>query len=606
MRACAWIVVMALCATLHGAPVQEKDALAAEKTAGKRPAKTLTELVAELGSRRYNQREMAEEKLRLAGEAARPALEAALKSKKSSPDIRGRAKTILADLDLGITPKWQPEAVIIVRHYDALSAKARRESLPKLAKLNKDLAVPFLLNRIRKGKAAEQRSALDALQTQIINPKDNTPEAKKLVLRTVEAVEANIKEPPTPGEVEARAWARMAFGNMSGALDLYGKLEAESPLRTTIIETGITQMVSGIAALEYAKVVTLAQELQPIVPDEGRILYLQAEALTGLGKGGDADALCAKALTLKPEDGKAHLRTAQLLHKMGLRSKAEGEYRLAIAPKSLENVQPLTQLGLMYRRCGLWKKATAAFTQARELIPEGRQRTKYDNVLKEIAELAEEYEEPKVQTLPNRPTADSLDFEVVVKAKKGEEEELKKAVSSCSSVALLKVRDPKTRVLDKPEAILTYNPAKQELLVRVGQGSAKVPGVHLRAEKPILGVQCGDMFYAYSVDVATGEMKQVKRFEMDYIVTLKPRGLWLEVKEAELTLGQMDHAWGDLQKGVEVDTMRPMMRVTVEGTRKDGRYLKEQFMKRMPKMELPRERLKTPAAYLSGEHNHAA
>ena len=73
---------------------------------------TPAELVKQLGDKQYAAREEASKRLKALGEAARPALEAGLKS--PSPEVVSRAKKILAEFDRGILPDTPKETLKLI------------------------------------------------------------------------------------------------------------------------------------------------------------------------------------------------------------------------------------------------------------------------------------------------------------------------------------------------------------------------------------------------------------------------------------------------------------------------------------------------------------
>jgi hypothetical protein len=108
--------------------------------------------VRDLGHAEYRVREQAEAVLRQTGAAAIPFLESVENS--PDPEIRERARRILADIRLGVTPAWPEEWVTQARQYSAIPADQRPAFLRQVAERLRSDGVPFLISRALTGEPA--------------------------------------------------------------------------------------------------------------------------------------------------------------------------------------------------------------------------------------------------------------------------------------------------------------------------------------------------------------------------------------------------------------------------------------------------------------------
>jgi tetratricopeptide (TPR) repeat protein len=119
------------------------------------PSRTPEQLVADLGSPSFSKREKASEALWKLGEAARPALEAALKSDKE--EVVRRAKQILEKFDSGNLPDISPESKTMIDRFRSSTGRARIESIRPFCHVD---AGPTLLRRLMQKEFKEQDEVL--------------------------------------------------------------------------------------------------------------------------------------------------------------------------------------------------------------------------------------------------------------------------------------------------------------------------------------------------------------------------------------------------------------------------------------------------------------
>jgi tetratricopeptide (TPR) repeat protein len=239
-------------------------------------------LVRDLGAGDYATRERASVALRQLGAAALPALEQVEHS--ADPEVRERAREILADLRLGITPDWPEELATLARGYRQLDAAARPDVLQRLAKELKLQAVPFLLA----ARAGTERDTVDRL------------------LRDM--AEAGIQE-------MRRALKRNEPAAVLKLAEQYRPLGVTDP-RLLYLEAEGLETAGQKAAAEACR-----QRAANCAPDREEPHYLAAEMLQELRRDQLAAAEWNQILKIPPDgdvyDINAYLRLADLKSKVG-------------------------------------------------------------------------------------------------------------------------------------------------------------------------------------------------------------------------------------------------------------------------------------------------
>lgn len=239
-------------------------------------------LVRDIGADDYATRERATAALCRLGAAALPALEQVENS--PDPEVRVRARSILADLRLGITPDWPDELATLARGYRHLDGAARTEALQRLAGTLKLQAVPFLLAT----RVGTERDTVDRL------------------LR--EMAEAGIQE-------MRRALKRNEPAALFKLAEQYRSLGVTDP-RLLYLEAEGLEAAGQKAAAEACR-----QRATTCAPDREEPHYLAAEMLQELRRDQLAAAEWNQILKIPPDgdvyDINAYLRLADLKSKVG-------------------------------------------------------------------------------------------------------------------------------------------------------------------------------------------------------------------------------------------------------------------------------------------------
>lgn len=245
-------------------------------------APTPEALVRDLGAGDYATRERASAALRQLGMAALPSLEQVEHS--ADPEVRERAREILVDLRLGLTPDWPAEMAALVRGYRQLDAAARPDVLQRVAKELKLQAVPFLLG----ARAGAEQEAVDRLLRELVNTG---------VQKMRRALKRN-----EPAEVRKLA-------------EQYRPLAAIDP-RLSYLEAEALAVTGQFAAADACRQRALAA-----APDREEPHYLAAEMLQELRRDPLAIIEWNQVLKIPPVDDvydiNAYLRLADLKNKTG-------------------------------------------------------------------------------------------------------------------------------------------------------------------------------------------------------------------------------------------------------------------------------------------------
>ncbi|MBL7222446.1 MAG: hypothetical protein ISS72_01205 [Candidatus Brocadiae bacterium] len=325
--------------------------------------KIIAGLVDDLGAERYDVRERASMALRRVGLPALAALEKAAES--DDPEIRVRARQILGDVRLGISPDWPAEIALLVRHYERLNDGERHQALQRLTAAVGDKAVPFLVLRLGKGSSREANTALQHLYGL------NKEAAWKQVIRL-------LPEPETDGETRALAWARAQSGQAIEALELLARSEIKDTTHNKAIEAGVEKIRLLLVAHDadgLKQAATLAERFARVAPTDARFLYLRAEALAALDKDAAA-ALRKQALALNPDAEAPHYTAGEMLGKLGRRRLAAAEWQriLDIDPKDgVYDINACLRLSSIHAATGRFESAAQYLEKAFELYTKAKQ-----------------------------------------------------------------------------------------------------------------------------------------------------------------------------------------------------------------------------------------
>jgi hypothetical protein len=156
-------VCLAVLAATAAPPAEPAPASAGTITITVSADRLVALLIRDLGAERFQTREQATATLRRIGPAAQAALEKV--AADPDPEVRVRARRILEDLRLGITPDWPAEVAVLARRCDQMDNPGECEqSVNRVAQTMGERAVTFLIQRILADDGGGAQQAEYALQ----------------------------------------------------------------------------------------------------------------------------------------------------------------------------------------------------------------------------------------------------------------------------------------------------------------------------------------------------------------------------------------------------------------------------------------------------------
>jgi len=534
-------------------------------------------LVADLSAERYDTREQATESLRRIGRPALEALERAAES--DDPEVRSRAREVLEDVRLGITPDWPSEMILLARHYDQLPDNERQQALYRMGQMLGARAVPFLVQRLASENPSEARAAVAGLQ----NIRDD--EAAREVI-------ALIPEPKTVFQTQALAWARARTGAPAEALRLLVAGAPDDSLRNQAIEAGVKSTLAMLRDHQYEEAAKSAGEMAKAAADEARLAYLEAEAHMALDKPDVAKALREKALAMNPNDEARHAAPARLLEELGRRRLAAMEWEtvLRIPPAgSVYDVNANLSLASLYEASGLFDQAAKAMQTALDQYVKARVAGQgmaivggtEDGLKMQILRLTR-----KAAQFPAGPDAaveDDIEenelcvnIAVSIKVKDGQADDLRRQLATATASLTMDLQPEGLRLFEDVPITLRYDPAKKELVALLsGSPCGKPVTLDLAAagKEARLAISSLDRGYLFDVNTSTGEMKEIARYEKDYVITFKPGVRLLALTNAVVKINGKRYGWDEMQNGITFDYLPRELDVTVEGTTPAGRQI---------------------------------
>jgi len=514
-------------------------------------------LVADLGDERYQVRERATTVLRTIGLPARPFLEAAARS--DDPEIRVRARDILRDVDLGVTPEWPAELVLLARHFDQQPRHIRYESLRQIASLGAP-AVPFLLLRLRKDDQGDADYALNFIKTM----KD--PRVPDIIMTLV-------KEPNNDRLAQILAWA---ISQRDSATDQFADLlERRLPgdLAKKVADPA-TEKLAAVLKDKPRAAAAAAEAAAKAHPDDIRPLYIQALAFLALGQPEKAADIRQRALAAHPQSARAHFLAAWMLTDLGRYRFAVPEWRkvIDITPAtSVLNAIANVALHRIYSENGLYELAAdhlakavenAAQTAGQNPLPKAM----VQGVHAEIGRLrnyAARYPQQNV-VVEDRIPEEEVGVDVAIEAQDGSTDELRAALSTASLHLQLVAGSPPLRLPDATSLSFRYDRKKKALDVLL-RGKPACEPVPFRppGDKARFAVHCADASYLFRIR-PDGACEQLARYTKNYRLrlTLGPR---LRICTSyRLSLSGRTYDWDKAKEGIVLDILPERLRLTID------------------------------------------
>jgi len=431
-------------------------------------ARVVESLVADLGHELYQVRERATATLRRIGYAARQPLETAARS--DDPEVRVRARDILRDISLGVTPEWPAELVLLARHFDQQPRHMRYDALRRIAAIGLP-AVPFLVSRLAKGDSNDANYALNLIQSM------TDPHVPELIT-------ALIENPDNDYLAQALAWARARRGDSVSALVAIVEKHLPPELLKKAADPAIAQLVAKVKTnpREAAQAAAAAFAAHP---DDIRPLYLQALALLALDQPEKAAEPRQQALKSLPGKPEPHYLAARMLTELGRYRFAVPEWQKIIdAPPEDSALDVAAHLALhrIYSENGLYEVAADHLGKAVEKVAKlDPQKPIPQTIVQSIhAELSRlrslgaKYPQEGI-VVEDRIPEKEVGLEVAIEAQDGTTDELRAALATASLHLEIKAGVPPMRLLDVASVSFRYDRQKKALDILLGGKPACEP-----------------------------------------------------------------------------------------------------------------------------------
>jgi len=529
-----------------------------------------------LGAEKHVDRVAASAALTRIGAVARPALEKA--ALYDDPEVRLRARAILASLPRTIGGAAWPETSRKARvEYERKTPTERLQMLNSIFNLGEtgELA-PFLLSLLR-GPDKEAQAALNALTRVPSAP------AGQMALKLLAA-------PQNDSERRARAWALARVGAHLESYRLLVGLKvaiAPAPQADAAVASVRKHLRGGQRVKGFAEYL----DARKAFPADARFLYLEAEAMAGMGKLGEAEKLRADALAMLPKDDAAYAVAGRMLSEMGLRRAAVPEWRalLALAPKqSVWGVYARMYLIGDLAEGGAFKEAGDLLAETLELLISMRDTGNAMGILgveipsveahvAELHALGEKFPLPAggvVDALP----ADEVKTEMSVAVKDAKLDAYRRALNDAGIMLRLQNPSPTLRPMDIPGIGLRYDVAAKQLALSISEMPCSKPVAWTpRGKSATVVVFDEDHCHVFSVNGATGAVKKLARYDVDTKLRIVPGKQLAACTDHTARLNGMPVKWGELLAGKTFDTPPTSLHLTVTATTPAGPRVTSQF-----------------------------
>ncbi|MFW6164091.1 MAG: hypothetical protein ACODAJ_15090, partial [Planctomycetota bacterium] len=431
------------------------------------PVETIVaSLVRDLGAQPYDVRERATATLRQIGEPARPALERAARS--DDPEVRVRARDVLAELRSGVRPHWPASTVLLMRHFDRRRQHEKYQALQQIVGSLGHEAVPFLVQKMTDDDNNVANWAFRMVQQM------NDPRAWKQVLDLIE-------KPASDTQARALAWARGQSGQATEAIERLAREQIEKAQPDPAVEKALQDIAAQLDASRTKEALAAAKRLAEKAPEDPRPRYLQADALVALDQDKEALALRKRALELNPESEEPHFLAAELLRRRGHRRLAAREWEriLDIQPNDgICDIHAWLSLSLAYADSGLFEQAAQYLEKAQEryatLKADGRDAVVGGTIeslqmeVSRLRQLAARYNAPD-DAAPTDPIPPSeIQAALRVEVADGTVEGLRQALDGVATQIRLSVEPLTIDLFQDTSATLRYDRGKQQLVLLLG------------------------------------------------------------------------------------------------------------------------------------------
>jgi len=522
-----------------------------------------------LGAEPYADREAASAALARIGIAARGALVKALQA--DDPEVRLRAKAVLGKLPAdGRTTTW-PEASRKARaDYDLRTPANRISLITSIAMAaGPPQVIPFLLSLLR-GPEDEVQAVLGVL------PRIPGVPAGRIALEC-------LLVPQNTAERRARAWALARVGARPEAYRLLAGMKVTFAAAPKA-DAAVASVRKLLGADQHEKALAEVRAARKATPGDTRFVYLEAEALAGLGKPDEAAKLRADALAKLPKDAAAYAAAGRMLSEMGLRRAAVAEWRalLAVAPKqSAWGVYARMHLVADLEEGGAFKAAGDLLAESLKLLIDMRDAGHAMGILgveipdveahvAELQALGEKFPAPS-EGVADALSSGAVKAELSVVVKDADVAAYKRALADASVVLRIQGGSPSLRPMDIPGMGLRYDADAGSLTLGIGAIACGEPVAWDAGGKPAtIAVVDRDHCHTFSVDGATGTVKKLARYDVDTKIRILPGKRLAACTDHAVRLDSVPVRWADLLAGKVFDTPPTTLRLTVTATMPAG------------------------------------
>ncbi|MBI4027799.1 MAG: hypothetical protein HY360_22630 [Verrucomicrobia bacterium] len=355
----------------------------------------------------------------------------------------------------------------------------------------------------------------------------------------------------------------------------------------------VKELLELLKKRKFKELEETARRLTGIAPAEARFHYLRAEALAGLGKMQEADALRESALQLNPQDETAHALAGDMLYDMGRSPWNKREWRkvLDLPPATgLNEANAHIELGWILAA----ESASAEAANHLEMALELFRQAKAAGLSIELDGAQENDLGAKIRQLRKEanaadPQTGKMTIHINISVKDDKGKEMARAIKEAEYKVEMTVQPAGVRVLDEPAMKLRYDPKTEHIFLNatpLGKQRLK-----LLAEQTRLAIFAGDCCYIYRVHRESGRMEQLARYERDYVLKFIPNGPLRELKNVSVKLNDKVDNWNHLQEGVPFDILPESLKLDIEGTDASNQRCRESITLAVPfkESDLPTE-----------------
>ena len=524
-------------------------------------------LIALLGAPSHAEREHATDALWRIGSPARELLSRAAAS--DDPEIGLRARGILSDIEHGIRPAWPVELREQVRGYASSTTIEKQALVTQLLNERPEQAMPFMLMCLGKGEAGGATFVVNQL-------KQLAADAE-----IWESWRDAIREPTNSYEAHVLALACQRGGDVPEMARALASPFLDAGVKRPLVNSAVESLHQLREGAAYDELRQSAARLAEGVPDDARLLYLQATAELQLGEVGKAAALRQAALALHPDDEAPHYTAGELLMKLGQLSAAELEWKriLTIPPEGdVYDLNAHMRLGAIYAQTERYGKAADAYEMGLKAYQAAKAKAGSGMGLigASIEELTQRVHALRQKAAGGQADAmavegESLQISLDVSVKEGQLEAMRRALNGASATIKATVQPHGLRLLEKTSATVQVDPVTQKFSILLNGSPCTEPVLcELKEPSSTLVLELLDMFYLYSVEKASGATEQVAAYEKDYRLRIVPTaqiGAW---GQPTITLNGKAHTWEDLRAGIAFDFLPPKLVLDVEGVLPSG------------------------------------